>query len=96
MSEGSRRPVCFSLHKYFKPSQPDPPPLAEAGETGESQLVAAQAVPAKPLSWLQKQLAKQAALEQAANQLVTSEKAGGPSGAEARETVDQRRQAHQG
>jgi hypothetical protein len=37
--------------------------------------VAVQAVPAKPLSWLQKQLAEQAALEQAASQLVTSEKA---------------------
>ena len=87
MAEGSsRRPVCWSLHKYFKKAEApaDPPALADS----DDQLVeghlhqqhaarhqAVQALPKKEPSWLQKQLAEEAALQDSVDEVVSQQKA---------------------
>ena len=75
-SPGSRRPVCWSLHRWFQradsSNSSQPPPLADSplqpASAPADNLVATQPVP-KPKSWLQQQLAEQAALETAASEI---------------------------
>ena len=81
---GRKRPVSWSLHKYFSPARqraiplqdgsPGPSPVQD-GSPGHS-LVATQPVP-KPRSWLQQQLAERAALEKAASEAAQLQPEGG-------------------